>query len=322
MTSLAWSWPQAGFGAVLALPAGAVIPFNSTAGLALAVGMLPTGAFGLVQPRGARVRIFVVGAVSGLSMLIGGVLAQAPALAVPAVFGLSVLAALSAARWRLGALAMMLCLPLTGIGLSFDVGTAAKGAALLTVGSAYACCVALLWPDRPARPRPPTPSPCTGMLSYGVRLGLAGAIAAGIGFAFDLEHVGWACGAALLVMRPAREVLLTRAAGRAMSVTVGATAAAALGAASPVPAVLAAAVFACLAALSATRASRWYVTPAFTTFIVFLLLLDHHPEEATARFLERVVETLIGVALALFFGAVLPWAAQRPARSRPEPGGS
>lgn len=39
MTSLAWSWPQAGFGAVLALPAGAVIPFNSTAGLALAVGM-------------------------------------------------------------------------------------------------------------------------------------------------------------------------------------------------------------------------------------------------------------------------------------------
>ena len=54
------------------------------------------------------------------------------------------------------------------------------------------------------------------MLDYGVRLGLAGAVCAAIGFALDLEHVGWAVTAALIVMRPSPEAAAA-AVGRSAS---------------------------------------------------------------------------------------------------------
>src|SRR5436305_12248728 len=65
----------------------------------------------------------------------------------------------------------------------------------------------MIWPERTvaasagARTKPTGPT-----LAFGVRLGAAGATAAAIGFLLDLEHVGWACAAALLVMRPAPEM--------------------------------------------------------------------------------------------------------------------
>jgi hypothetical protein len=55
-----------------------------------------------------------------------------------------------------------------------------------------------------------------------------------------------------------------------------------------------------------THRSRWYVTSAFTTFIVFLLLLHSDPQDSAARFGERVSETLLGVGLACVFGLALP----------------
>jgi hypothetical protein len=48
------------------------------------------------------------------------------------------------------------------------------------------------------------------------------------------------------------------------------------------------------------------VTSAFTTFLVFLLLLYSDPHEAGSRFTERVGETLLGVGLAYAFGLALP----------------
>jgi hypothetical protein len=53
------------------------------------------------------------------------------------------------------------------------------------------------------------------------------------------------------------------------------------------------------------------VTSAFTTFLVFLLLLYSDPHDATRRFNERVLETLLGVGLAYVFGLRLPALAQR-----------
>src|SRR5216684_8702883 len=76
-------------------------------------------------------------------------------------------------------------------------------AGLLIAGSVYAYLVSLPWPEHPAPPpaAPSAPSP-QAMLGYGVRLGAAAAAAAAIGFAFHFDHVGWACAAVLLVMRP------------------------------------------------------------------------------------------------------------------------
>jgi len=55
------------------------------------------------------------------------------------------------------------------------------------------------------------------MAEYGVRLGLAGGLRTGIGFALDLEHKGWATAACLMVMRPTPEMTRLRGVGRAVS---------------------------------------------------------------------------------------------------------
>jgi hypothetical protein len=52
--------------------------------------------------------------------------------------------------------------------------------------------------------------------------------------------------------------------------------------------------------------SHWYVTPGFTTFLVFLLLLSQEPDRTFGRFAERVGETVLGVGLALVFVGLLP----------------
>ena len=97
-----------------------------------------------------------------------------------------------------------------------------------------------------------------------------------------------------------------RGAGRAISVTAGATAASILAIEGAEPAAVAAAVGVALTSLAATRGSRWYVTGGFTTFLVILLLVYGAPGEAESRLVERVGETLLGVGVALIFGVVLP----------------
>jgi hypothetical protein len=309
--AVVWSWAHALLGAIYALPAAAVVLVDPSRGLALAIGVLPAAAAGLPGPRRARVAIALLGALMGGCILVGSLLAQVPVLAVPAIFALCVGAAAVASRGKAGQLALVLAVPLVGLGLSYEDPHETLGIALLmVVGSAYACVVSLLWPARPVSK--PAPEPRTGpagrraMLGYGVLMGLAGSTAAAIGFLLRLDHVGWVCGAALMVMRPDPDLLRLRGLDRVWSVLAGATAGCALVLAGPPPAVVAAAVVVALAALAATKGSRRYVTPMFTTFLVFLLLLVDRPEETAGRFLERTGETLLGVALAVVFGLVVP----------------
>jgi hypothetical protein len=124
--------------------------------------------------------------------------------------------------------------------------------------SATACA----W-DSPGRSAPPSASP------------------------LHFEHVGWPTAAALLVMRPAGKTLELRALGRAASVCAGAAATIGFLALHPSH-----------ARQTATVGSRWYITPAFTTSLVFLLLLLADPTQAGERFGERMGETLLGVAVA------------------------
>ena len=202
---------------------------------------------------------------------------------------------------------MTLSLPMVGVGLSYsDIGTAAGLAALMVLGSLFACLVSMLWPEQPASAPPDRPAPTGPTLDYGIRLGAAGATAAAIGFALDLEHVGWACAAALLVMRPTAEMQRLRSVGRIVAVAAGALAGIALVRLSPPAAVYSVAVIATIAGAAGTHRSRWYVTPAFTTFLVFLLLLYAQPESAASRFNERLLETMLGVGLAYAYGLALP----------------
>jgi Fusaric acid resistance protein-like len=310
---LAWSWDGALLGAAYALPAAIVATGDPARGIALSVGVLPAAIVGLAPRRRGRLMVVVLGVLTGVPMLIGGLLAGVPVLAVAAIGALGVGAALLAARAPMGRVVMVLSLPMVGIGLSYsDVGKAAGLAGLMVAGSIFACAVSMLWPERQA-PAAADEMEAPPTLGYGLRLGAAGASAAAIGFALGLEHVGWATAAALLVMRPAPEMQRLRSGGRIVAVAVGATAAILLVHAEPADAWFALAALVAIAAAAATRAGRWYVTPAFTTFLVFLLLLGADPQDSASRFNERLWETILGVGLAYLFGLVLP---MREARRR------
>jgi uncharacterized membrane protein YccC len=303
---------------VYALPGAVVALSDRQKGIALALGVLPGALAGLPPRRRGRVAIVVLGAAIAVPMFLGGLLAGVPVLAVAAIGALGVGAAALAARFRLGTIAMTLCLPMFGVGLSYpEIGKAAGAAALMLSGSVFACLVSMLWPERPPPTRPQAPPPSTKpTLAYGIRLGAAGATAAAIGFLLDLEHVGWACAAALLVMRPSADMQRLRSAGRILAVVAGALAGAALVRLHPPAAVYSVALIAVIAAAGATHRSRWYVTSAFTTFLVFLLLLYSDPHTAGKRFNERVVETLLGVGIAYFYGLALPALAERKRKRR------
>jgi hypothetical protein len=313
-----WRWTPAVLGALYVLPAAVVVLSDPPHGLALAVGALPATLVGLLPTRRRRVLVIFFGSLIGVSMFVGGVLANVPVVAVVAIGGFGVGSALLAARLPQGRIVMTLALPMVGVGLSYsDIGKAAGAAGLMVVGSVAACLISMLWPaqDPPATPaarsEPPAPT-----LGYGVRLGAAGATAAAIGFILNLDHVGWACAAALLVMRPTAEMQRLRSVGRIVAVLAGAFAGVALVQASPPAAVYSVATIVAMAGAGGTRQSRWYVTPAFSTFFVFLLLLYSDPQTATSRFNQRVLETLLGVSLAYIFGLAVPALARKRQRVR------
>ena len=318
--ALAWQWIDAALGATYALPAGIVAAFDDPArGLALSVGVLPAAMVGLPPTRKGRLALILLGVLTGVPMLVGGLLSGVPVVAVAAIALLGVGAVLLARRFKMGQVAMTLALPMVGVGLSYDdIGQAAELAALMVAGSVFAAAVSMAWPQGAAAPRPaagPRPAPPT--LEYGVRLGAAGATAAAIGFLLDLEHVGWACAAALLVMRPSADMQRLRSAGRILAVAAGALLAIALVRLQPADLWYGVAAIAAVAGAAATHRSRWYLTSAFTTFLVFLLLLYSAPQDAAARFGERFLETLLGVGLAYAYGLALPRLTQRLRSSHP-----
>ncbi len=302
---LSWDWVDAALGASYALPAALVALDDPARGLALAVGVLPAAILGLPAKRRGRLALIALGVLTGVPMLVGGILAGVPVVAVIAIGLLGVGAALLAARSRVGQIAMVLSLPMVAVGLSYsDVGKAAGLAALMVAGSIFACAVSMLWPERQRPPeRPPATAPT---LEYGIRLGAAGASAAAIGFILGLEHVGWACAAALLVMRPAADMQRLRSVGRILAVAVGALLAVWFVRLQPDAGGYALAALAAVAAAAGTHRSRWYVTAGFTTFLVFLLLLHSDPGSADSRFAERLLETALGVGIAYLFGLALP----------------
>ena len=314
LSGLSWSWSAALLGALTALPAAAAMASDLSRGLALAVGVLPAAIVGIAPARRRRVLVVALGTIVGLSMFVGSVLRGVPALAVLGIFALAVGSAELAQRRPFGRIVMTLALPLVGIGLSYAVIGEAFGSMLLIIGgSVFAWLISLLWPEREAPPPPPA-GPQVPLLGYGIRLGLAGSSAAVIGFLLDLDHIGWACAAALLVMRPSAEMQRLRSVGRVVAVVVGAAAAVALAEVTSSPVAYAAFVVVVVAAAAATHGSRWYVTPAFTTALVLSLLIQADLDQAGARFLERTGETVLGVALAYLFGLVLPavWSRLRP----------
>ncbi|SDD59898.1 FUSC family protein [Nocardioides lianchengensis] len=304
MTPPRVAWDRAALvrGAVLGAPAAVVAAGDVRLGAVLAVGLVPATAVPLPPRRRDRARVALLGSLVAASLVLGGLLARWPPAAVVGILVLAVGAArLASVRPRLS-LVLYLCLPLTAVGFSFPgLATVGRLAAVMVAGSVWAALVGLAWPAGPDRPDPPSPPAGTtdrGLVGFGLRAGLAGAVCTAIGFAADLEHVGWAPTAALLVMRPSPRLQATRSWNRVADVVLGAALAVAtvtLDVPAPVVALL---VLATVMTMTAVAGSGWYLTPLFTTFLVLLLLLAGDVDDATTRFRERVGETLLGVGVA------------------------
>jgi uncharacterized membrane protein YccC len=293
MRAIAWSWTNALMGAACTLPAAAVIAFGDPQkGLAWAIGVLPAAVIGVLPRRKDRLKTLFVGVLFGVFIVLGSLLAQNAVLAVAGMFALPLAAAMLAAKRPLGLIALTLCAPIAAVGLSYtDVSETIGIGLLMIAGSALAALLTwLFWPEtEPAPKRRAELMDKTQALDYGIRLGLAAAVATGIGFAIHTDHVGWVAGATLFVMRPTADMQELRSWGRVASVFVGALAAVTLLHYHPADAVLAATTLAALAGVAATHGSRWYVTPFFTTFLVIQLLLvsDYSAAVAHWRFWER-----------------------------------
>lgn len=312
--SILWNWRSVCFSLITAVPAAVIIiSGNSAIGLVGAVGVLPAVIIGIPATYRQLVRLPLIGLVFGMAMLAGSFLSQWPPLAIISIgvlcFGTSLL---SLKRPQLANFVMALPLALVGVGFSYDQPSEiAELAIVILAGSLWATLVATCfirwWPiNTPPQLAPPRPMNKRQAVVYGIFYGAAAIVAAIIGFANHLEHVGWVVGAVLFVMRPQWEMEQIRAYGRALSVTVGALAAAALLAISPGLGVTAGLVSIALALAGGTRGSKWYITPAFTTFIVFFVLLYADPTLSSIqhRFFERILETLAGVAIAVIAGFV------------------
>jgi hypothetical protein len=318
--NIAWDRRGALFGLALALPGAMVILIGQvTPGIALLIGVLPATGTTLPPTRTLRVHIVVVGVVFAAAITLGAFLAQWPPVAVLGIALAAFGAAQLAARRPVGGLAMGLGLPLMGMGFSYHPTSAAAFAALVVVGSLYAWLASLLLPEHAAPAAPSTPLLARARARpYGVLLALTAATTAALGFATHVEHVGWIVGAALLVMRPSRELQELRSVGRLVAVVLGATAASALLAVGVPTWVIAVVAPAAIVGMAATHASRWYFTAAFTTFLVFWMLLYQHTGagQIEHRFWERILETLAGVAIAYFYGLLVPEVLARATHTR------
>jgi hypothetical protein len=323
---IAWSWPAALRCGLCTVPAALVVlSGDPSKGLAWAVGILPAAVVGLAPTRRARLRLVVIGALFAASILVGSLLVQTTVTTVVGIFAVAYGSAILASRRVFGFAAMMLCAPVAAIGLSYDdVGKAAGLGLIVFGGSLFSCAVFLLWPERPPADGGTAPAllPRARAHQYGLCMGLAAATAAAIGIAINTDHIGWAPAAALFVMRPSEEMQKLRSVGRVLSVVVGALAAVAFLRASPALGWYAVVAVAALAGAGGTSGSRWYVTAAFTTFLVLLMLLYADPTVAAEqwRVAERVGETALGVGLAFVFGLLVPELLDRVRTARGGPG--
>ena len=204
--------------------------------------------------------MIVIGALFAVSVLIGAALATSALLAVVGMFLLAIGAAALAASRPFGLIAMNLCVPLTGIGLSFDdIGDAASFGALILVGSLAAYLISLAFPEFTAPNRPPRSTLARDHARmYGFQLGLVAATATAVGFALGIEHIGWIAGAALLVSRPSQDMARLRSVGRVVSVLCGALLASWLLSLHLPPLAIAGCTGAAIIGAAAMHASRWY----------------------------------------------------------------
>ncbi len=310
-----WSWRDAGFGAVIsAVVIGIIVTGHVEMGLPMLLGSLPAATIGLLPTRAQRRNLVILGLLFGTFLMLGSLIAQWVWIAVPGMFLLALGGSMLASKKRFGMIVLFLCVPLTGVGLSYEgLENSISVGLLFIIGSIIAYGWSLCFKEYEPPSRPPASAESSlfsnvQARNYGIKLGLTAAVSTAIGFALGVEHIGWIVGASLFVMRPSQDVHKSRSIWRMISVFVGASTASILLTLNLSPLMIGALAGGALIAAAATHRSRRYITPTFSTFLTFWLLLYTEPTIAnvTYRFNERILETVIGIGIAFLFGIAIP----------------
>jgi len=119
--NLIWSWRNVRFTAVIAaIPVIIIDTGHIEAELSLLLGALPASIMGLPPTRKQRRKIIVVGILVGVFLMLGSFMTQWAIVAIPGMFLLAFGAALLLSRRSLSTIAITICLPLAGVGLSYQ----------------------------------------------------------------------------------------------------------------------------------------------------------------------------------------------------------
>jgi hypothetical protein len=278
---------------------------------------LPVALLGVMPSSKRRVQGLLLGVAFAVVFLLGSVVSQIPLVAVFAVFGVAYGAAMLASKRPTGRVVLGLMLPALVVGLSSAGAIGLITSLFLVAGSIWATAVTMLWPERSAdvdQPAPTLDSHRTQV--YALLLASAASLALLLGYAFNFSHLGWAPAAVVLVMRPQPDLLTSRGVGRVLATSAGVLFAWLVVRYQPADLLLAVVIVGVVAAIVATRTSRWYVTSAGTGILVMLLIGLSAPDELRYALLERFGETLLGVALAYTFGVAVPFLLNRRAQDR------
>lgn len=300
---------------IAVLPIVVMFAVDVKMGLVLSIGVIPAAVSPLSIDYRHRLRMILVGVLFSASVVVGSFLSQSLLLAVIGVGALTLAGAyMAATRFApISALALGFCLPIMGIGFSYPNISEALGLGLVVViGSLWAYLVSLLFKgDDHIQQEKAAPSRRQAA-NYGLGYSLAAVIATVTPLALGWDHVGWVAGATLFVMRPSWEAQKMRMIGRIASVSTGALFASLILWWHPDVWLVAIFVTLAMVLAGATQGSKWYIMPAFTTFIVFFVLLYvNTPDGAVAyRFSERILETAVGVVIACVFGVIIRSAAR------------
>lgn len=282
-------------------------PEYGTAGL---LGMIPAVYGGVRPKRKERIYILLLGILIPVSLLIGTFLKTylnmwliALAMAI-----LGVVAVMLNTKFKWAPIVLAMVIPIIAIGLSYSgFETPIMLFVIMIVGSLSTFIISLFFPEREDPPAPePRLLPPKAAKVFSVLYGAALATASILGF--NLDHTGWVVGSTAFVMRPAAAMEEFRSVWRMIAILIGVTAVSLVLLMDPNGIVVVLISALVIAFAGGLHNSKAYIMPAFITYVVFSFLL--YPvdsvQEVYYRYFERVSWVSIGIAVAAFFGLLLP----------------
>ena len=320
LDGITWDWTEAGRGALCALPGGVIIlAADVSLGMVCALGTIPVAMLGVPARRSQRPRLAVAGVGFAIAYALGSAVGRWHVAAVVTLVVVAYAAVVLAARRPAAMLVPALFAPGYALGMNEPIRSGLVLAGVFLGGAAWAVFVAYLWPQREPAAIPPPHAQAENERAtriYAALFAAAAGIGLTLGYLLDFAHVAWAAAAGMFIMRPDPHLLASRALGRALATLAGVLAAGLIVRRGPTEIGLALIVVGAVSAMIAVRTSRWYVAPGATAVVVLLASGVASRNAFAVSFVDRLLETAIGAALALLFGVAVPYTLRALASSR------